>query len=397
MSVQIAKIKGIPIRLHFTLVISIALISFTLASDFMPFYFPGLNTAEYWAIGIVGAIVMFSSVLVHEIAHSILAQRYGVKVREIVLFVFGGVSDISEELKDYRKELKMAAAGPATSFILAGIFGLARWLLSVLVTAVPSTASEVTKLSIPILYYAALLNTILGAFNLIPAFPSDGGRILRSMLVRKKKDYNEATKSAANIGKGISYAFMAAGFVILFSGDLIGGIWIMLLGWILKSGAESYLAQIQLTSILSRIHLNDIMNPNVISVRPELNGEEMLREYFDKYMKSAFPVVDETNRLLGLVTLAGLLAVPKNNLGRVKAGEIMIDKDELIVMGANMTAENALMQMISRRSGKVFICSELSGELLGMVSKTDILNVEAERHDIAQTMRKTAVTKRSSW
>ncbi len=327
---------------------------------------------------------MFSSVLVHEIAHSILAQRYGVKVREIVLFVFGGVSDISEELKDYKKELKMAAAGPVTSFILGGIFGLAWWLMS----SIPIGEMSIRNFVIPILYYGAFLNMILGAFNLIPAFPSDGGRILRAILVRRKKDYNEATKSAANVGIAISYAFMAFGFITLLSGEIIGGIWVLLLGWFLRSGAESYLAQIRLTSILSRTYLRDIMNTNVISVKPDLAADELLRDYFNKYMKSAFPVVNERKKLLGLVTLARLLAVPEANLNRVKAEDVMIHRSDLIVMNADMTAENALTQMTQKRMGKVFVCKEDTDELVGMVSKTDVLNVEMERQEVAQTIRK---------
>lgn len=350
----------------------------------MPFFFPGLSSIEYWTIGIIGAIIMFSSVLTHEIAHSILAQRYGIKVREITLFVFGGVSDISEELKDYKKELKMAAAGPATSFILAGIIGLAWWLVS----SIPFGDTSVRNFVIPILYYSAFLNAILGAFNLIPAFPSDGGRILRSALVRRKKDYNEATKSAANIGIAISYAFMAFGFITLLSGEIIGGIWVLLLGWFLRSGAESYLEQIQLTSILSRTYLRDIMNTNIISVKPDLTANELLRGYFNKYMKSAFLVVDDGKRLLGLVTLARLLAVPETNLNKVKAEDVMIHRSDLIVMNADMTAENALMQMTQKRIGKVFVCKEETDELVGMVSKTDVLNVQTERQEIAQTLRK---------
>lgn len=383
LSVQVAKIKGIPIRLHFTLVIAIALISFTLASSFMPFYFPDRSPTEYWIIGIAGSVIMFISVFIHEVAHSVLAERYGVKVREIILFVFGGVSDITDELKDYRKELKMAAAGPITSFLLAGIFGLAWWLT---LTTHPIDIS--TRIIVPILYYSALLNAILGAFNLIPAFPSDGGRILRSILVSRKKDYNESTRTAANVGIAISYAIIGIGFIILFSGDLFGGIWIMLLGWFLKGGADSYLAQIQLTSILSKIYLRDILNTNIISVQPHITGEELLRDYFKKYMKSAFPVVDERNKLQGLVTLARLLSVPEKNLSKIKAQEVMIKLEELIIIvDPNTTAENALMQMTQKRLGKVFICKE-SGELVGMVSKTDILNLEMERQEIAQTIKR---------
>lgn len=372
MSVQVGKVKGIPVRLHFTLIIAILLISFTLASDFMPYYFPHLSSAEYWAIGVAGAFIMFASVLVHEVAHSVLAERYGVKVREIVLFVFGGVSDISAELKDYRKEIKMAAAGPLTSFALAGVSGLLYIALSS-----GSVASAATEIAVPILFYTAFLNTMLGAFNMIPAFPSDGGRILRSALVRRSKDYNQATRSAAKIGVGISYAFMAIGFLILISGDFISGIWLLLLGWFLRSGAESYLAQIRLVSILSKMRLEDIMNTNVIAVEAGLTVNELLRDYFGKYMKSSFPVVDKGRQLMGLVTLTRLLEVPENRRDIITARDAMIPKVELIIMDRNVTAEHALEEMAANRLGKVMVCDS-DGRLVGIVSKTDVLNVESE-------------------
>jgi CBS domain-containing protein len=276
----------------------------------------------------------------------------------------------------------MAGAGPVTSFFLAGFFGLA-WLL---VSVIGAGAS--TSFLTPILFYGALLNAMLGAFNLIPAFPSDGGRILRALLVRRKKDYNEATKTAANVGIGISYGFMAFGFVSLISGEFISAIWILLLGWFLRSGASSYLEQIRLTSILSKIRLRDIMNTNVISVRSDLPAEDLLRDYFNRYMRSAFPVVDERNRLLGLVTLARLIAVPEGNLAGTKAQDVMIDRSDLIVMDAGMTAEKALVQMTQKRLGKIFVCKEGTDELIGIVTKTDVLNVEMERQEIAEIIGK---------
>lgn len=384
MSLRIGNVKGIPIRLHFTLIISGVLIAFTLATGFMPFYFPGLTSAEYWTVGIIGSAVMFVSVLLHELAHSIVAQRYGIKVREIVLFVFGGVSDISEELKDSGKELRMAAAGPAVSFLLASMFGLTWWIAS----SLSPGADSAGRMVIPILYYGAFLNAVLGAFNLVPAFPSDGGRILRSFLMRRRRDYAQATKIAARIGIAISYAFMAFGFFSLITGEIIGGIWILLLGWFLRSGAESYIDQIRLTSILSKTYLRYIMNTNIISVSPSLAGDLVLKDYFNKYMKSAFPVVDESNVLLGMVTLAKLMTVPEGDLAKVSVKEIMLPVTELIVMEEDMTGEAALDQMTRRKIGKVFVCDKRS-KLIGLVTKTDILNVEMERAEIARALSRT--------
>src|SRR5215218_10003165 len=202
MSFQIAKVKGISVRLHFTLVIVFFLIAWTLASSFMPQYFPNLTIVQYWIMGSIGAIILFISVLLHELMHSVVALRYGIKVRQIILFIFGGVSEITEETRDFRKEFKIAIAGPAASFAIAGALAVSWWLVSQI------TPSEqqllVTKQIVEgILLYGAIINTMLGAFNLIPAFPLDGGRILRAGLVAWKKDFDGATRTVARVGIAI--------------------------------------------------------------------------------------------------------------------------------------------------------------------------------------------------
>ncbi len=381
MSVRIATVDGIPIRLHFTLIVAFLLISWTLATYFMPDYLPGLTTAEYWLMGAAGSAILFVSVLLHELVHSKLARRYGIKVNQIVLFLFGGVSDIAGELKDYRKDAKMAFAGPLTSFAISGTFALA--LLAVTVAIPDGNAVKVVR---GILYYGALINVMLGAFNLIPAFPSDGGRILRAMLVRKKKDYNEATKTAANVGIAISYAFIGFGFFAMLAGSFVGGLWILLIGWFLMSGAQSYLSQIELSSVLSVLRLSNIMNTNVISVKASFPADRLLEGYFRTYMKGAFPVVDDRNVLLGMVTLKKLLQINESQRAKLSAAEVMIPREDLPVMSSDDTADTALMHMTRTKIGKIFVCDG-EGRLIGLVSKTDILNVEMERSEIAQTLK----------
>lgn len=381
MSVRIATVDGIPVRLHFTLIIAFLLISWSLATYFMPDYLPGLTTTEYWIMGAAGSVILFVSVLVHELAHSKLATRYGIKVNQIVLFLFGGVSDIAGELKDYRKDAKMAIAGPLTSFAISGAFALA--LLAVTIAVPDGSAVKVVR---GILYYSAVINVILGAFNLIPAFPSDGGRILRAMLVRRKKDYNEATKTAANVGIAVSYAFIGFGLFAMLAGSFVSGLWIILIGWFLMSGAQSYLSQIQLSSVLSILRLRDIMNTNVISVKASFPADRLLEGYFRAYMKGAFPVVDDGEVLLGMVTLKKLLQINENERAKLSTAEVMIPREDLSIMGPDATADMALMQMTKTKIGKVFVC-DAEGKLIGLVSKTDILNVEMERDEIAQTLK----------
>jgi Zn-dependent protease len=350
----------------------------------MPDFLPGLTIIDYWVIGAASALILFFSILLHELSHSIVAMRYGIQVRQIVLFIFGGVSDITAELRDYRKEARMAFAGPLTSFILSAGFGLMYWTVAILqIPPFSGAAFEITK---GVLYYSAIINLVLGVFNLIPAFPSDGGRLLRAALMKGKKNYDEATKIAANVGIAISYGFMGIGFAVIMSGEFLGGVWIMLLGWFLMSGAQSYLSQIQLSSVLSSFRLSNIMNTNVISVKSMMTVDKLLEIYFRTLMKSAFPVVDDSNRLIGMVTLKRVLDVSEAKRTILTVSDIMIPKSDLVVMTPEDDANFALMSMVKSGTGKIFVCDS-DGTLVGIVSKTDILSVEIERKEYVRELK----------
>ncbi|HEX6282567.1 MAG TPA: site-2 protease family protein [Nitrososphaera sp.] len=390
MSFQIAKVKGIPVRLHFTLVIVFFLIAWTLASSFMPQYFPNLTIVQYWIMGSIGAIILFISVLLHELMHSVMALRYGIKVRQIILFIFGGVSEITEETRDFRKEFKIAIAGPAASFAIAGVLAVSWWLVSQ-ITPSEQQLLAAKQIVEGILLYGAIINTMLGAFNLIPAFPLDGGRILRAGLVAWKKDFDSATRTVARVGIAISYGFMGVGFLTMITGYFISGIWILLIGWFINSGAQSYLSQHELTSVLAGVRLKDIMNTRVIAVRKDIKIDELLKEYFAIYMKSSFPVIDYSGRMLGMVTLKRVHETPEDKRQELTAGEIMIPLEDLVVMLPSRSADEALMKMTRTRMGKVFVCDP-QGVLLGLVSKTDIMNMASERQEFQQELKKFAAS-----
>ncbi|MGB7953341.1 MAG: site-2 protease family protein, partial [Candidatus Nitrosopolaris sp.] len=320
MSLQVTKIKGIPIRLHFTLVIVSFLIAWALATLLMPEIYPGLNISVYWIMGIIGAIILLISVLLHELAHSIVALRYGLEVREIILFIFGGVSVIEDQdevaSKDFRKEFKIAVVGPITSFVIAAILATSLWLLIYVTTGsnnnnINNTDNISAIIAAGILQYGALVNVLLGGINLIPAFPSDGGRILRSALLRSKRDYDKSTKITARIGIAISYGFMGFGFLVMISGSFISGIWLLLVGWFLNSGARSYLAQHQLTSILSGVSLNGIMNTQIIAIRKDMLITHLIHDYLSVSAKDSFPVIDDYGHLVGMVASKDAWRVPE--------------------------------------------------------------------------------------
>ena len=396
MSVEITRIKGIPIRLHFTLIITFFLISWTVAVRFTPYVYPGMTSLEYWLVGILGAVLLLLSVLVHELAHCVVAVRYGLHVSEIILFIFGGVSNIEDIdiigqkstgarniSKEFQKEFKIAVAGPLTSFAIAVL------LLSSLFVLQTTTQSEFTLLRIAksVLFYGTIVNILVGLFNLIPAFPLDGGRILRAAILKWKKDYVKATRITSKIGIMISYILMGLGFLTIFLGDFFGGTWILLIGWFLNSGANSYLSQYELSYALAGISLSEIMNTKIISLNEDLTVNQSILEYFNKFLKDSFPIVDEANRLLGVVTFNDAVSIPENKRDHVILREMMIPVTKLIIMSENEKADEALMKMTRNRLKRIFVCND-GGRLIGIVSKTDIMNIVVERKEYLKTVKK---------
>src|SRR5712692_3363933 len=276
MSLNIGRIIGIPVRIHYTLWLVLLLIAWSLAEGYMPQHYPNQSATTYWAIGIVSAVVLFVSVFLHELSHSYIAKKNGMPIKRITLFFFGGVSEMSEEPKDPALEVRMAAAGPLTSFLIAIVLG-GFWYLTVLVGG--PTPGGLTPI-IATLYYAALLNGVLGAFNLIPAFPLDGGRVLRGSLWNRSKNLLSATTNATRVSEAISLLMMAVGLFFVVFGDFINGLWIIFLGWFIRSGAETSLRQTRLTESLAGVIVVDIMTRELLSVSPDASVQQLVSDYF---------------------------------------------------------------------------------------------------------------------
>ena len=387
MSLQIGTIKKIPIRLHFTLIIVFFLISWTLATGFMPSYYPTLNESQYWMMGAIGAVILFISILLHELSHSLLSIRYGIGVHQIILFIFGGISDIKDETKDFKKEFKIAVVGPLTSYALSGLF----WSLFITISYINDNnfqnIGEYLTIIEGILLYSSIINLIIGSFNLIPAFPLDGGRMLRAGLTKWKKDFDQATSIASKIGIAISFGIMGLGFITILRGSFLGGFWLIIIGWFLNSGAQAYLEQNELSNRLKGIKLNAIMNQNFIAVKPDLKLSDLIANYFNVYWKSAFPVIDEDNHLVGMITTDAVFKKGKMEIENKKVEDLMIPVSEIIVMGAEREVNDALKQLFRKNMSRIFIVNNQS-QLLGLVSKTDILNLAQERGEFLRTTKK---------
>jgi Zn-dependent protease len=386
MSLQIGTIKKIPIRLHFTLIIVFFLISWTLATGFMPRYYPSLNDSQYWIMGIVGAVILFISILLHELSHSLLSIRYGIRVHQIILFIFGGISDIKDETKDFKKEFKIAVVGPLTSYALSGLF----WILFITISYINDSAQNIggyLTLLEGILLYGSIINLIVGTFNLIPAFPLDGGRMLRAGLTKWKKDFDQATSIASKIGIGISFGIMGLGFVAIFRESFLGGFWLIIIGWFLNSGAQAYLEQNELSTRLKGIKLKEIMNQNFIAAKPDLKLSDLITNYFNVYWKSAFPVINDENQLVGMITTDAVFKKDKKEIENRKVEDLMIPASEVIAMSEDKEVNDALKQLFRKGMSRIFIVNSKS-QLIGLVSKTDILNIAQERGEFLRTTKK---------
>ncbi len=386
MSLQIFTIKKIPIKLHFTLIIVFFLISWTLATGFMPHYYPNLTTSQYWIMGIIGAIVLFVSILLHELSHSLLSIRYGIHVNQIILFIFGGISDIKDETKEFKKEFKIALVGPLTSYALSGLF----WILFILVSFLNDNQQNIgySLSSVEgILLYSSMVNLIIGSFNLIPAFPLDGGRMLRAALTKWKNDFDLATGIASKIGIAISFGIIGLGFIAIVKGSFLSGFWLIIIGWFINSGAQTYLDQNELSTRVKGIKLREIMNINFIAVNPDLKLSELIRDYFNVYWKSAFPVINDDKRLVGMITTDAISKKNRIENEDKKVSEMMIPVSELIVMSPDKEVNDALKQLFRKQMSRVFI-EDKQSQLVGLVSKSDILHLAQERKEFLQSSKK---------
>jgi Zn-dependent protease/predicted transcriptional regulator len=361
---------GIPVRIHYTLWLVFILIAWSLASSYMPKQYPGLSTLTYWAIGIASAIILFASVLIHELSHSYIAKKNGLPIARITLFFFGGVSEMSEEPQDPGLEVRMAAAGPLMSFLIAGFLGVS-WYVA---TLVKSPVAIVATLG-----YGALINAILGAFNLVPAFPLDGGRVFRGSVWKHSNNLVGATRTATRVSEGLSLLMMVGGFVLIIFGDLWDGIWFIVLGWFIKSGAETSLRQTLIGETLAGVEVGDIMTKDVVSVPPDITVQQMISDYFLVHRHDAYPVVKD-EQVLGILTLQSVRDIPKDRRGTETVGQAMTPSERAIVVQSNLSALGAMQKMAKGRVGSLLVIE--NGKLLGIVTQGDVMKTAQTRQEL---------------
>jgi Zn-dependent protease/CBS domain-containing protein len=357
-SFRLFSIGGIEIGIHVSWLIVFALLTWSLAGGYFPAVIPGIDSTFAWVLGVVAALLLFASVLVHELAHSFVARSRGLEVDSITLFIFGGVSNLSSESPDARTEFAIAVVGPITSFVIAAVsYGIAQ--------LIPDPAWQA------VVGYLAIVNALLGAFNLIPGFPLDGGRVLRSIAWGITKSLRRATEIAVGAGQIVGGLFILWGVIQIFSGgDLINGLWIAAIGWFLQNAASSSLQQVVLTERLKLVRVGDVQRTDTATVSRQTTVEELIERYLLPGNRRAMPVSDD-GRLVGMVTLGDIKEVPAELRATTQVGAVMGGRDGLVTVHPGDTLADALNALASRDLEQVPV---IDGErYVGMLTRADLV------------------------
>lgn len=373
---QIGRILGIPIKIHVSWFLVFGLVTWSLATASLPDLLPGLPAVRYWAMGGTAAVLLFASVLLHELGHSAVALQYRIPISQITLFIFGGIAEMRREPPGPRAEFLIAIAGPAVSFLLGG-----------LLLGLPA----VTGLSDGLMVLTVLLGSInvqLGLFNLIPGFPLDGGRVLRAGLWAWSGDFYRATRQASLAGQGFGLAFGGVGAVLLvgaLAGLLPGPVatnagWIILIGLFLFGTAGASRQQAALRAALTQVAVGDLMVREIATVPSGLTVDEAVTRHFVRQGEGGFPVEAE-GRLVGMISVQDVQALPEALWAWRRVEDIMQPWSAAMEIAPDAPAMAALEQMLRKGQSRLAVME--SGRLVGMVTRTAIsqyLQLHGVRH-----------------
>jgi CBS domain-containing protein len=274
-------------------------------------------------------------------------------------------------------EVRMAAAGPLTSFLIAGVLGAFYFLTMQVIGSTSMTARPI----IATLYYAAVLNGVLGAFNLIPAFPLDGGRVLRGSLWNRSKNLLSATANATRVSEAISLLMMAVGLFFVVFGDFVNGLWIIFLGWFIRSGAETSLRQTRLTESLGGVKVGDIMTRDLLSVSPEVSVQQLVSDYFLVHPHGGYPVVSN-GKLVGVVTMSSVRSIPREKRDYEKVSEAMVPFERTVTVSPTTSAVEALRLMAKNGIGRLVVMD--GDKIAGMVTRGDLMKMMHARQELGR-------------
>lgn len=365
---RLFRLLGIPISLDASWLIILALLTLSLSQMFPEllekFYYgvrPSISPYYFWAMGLIAALAFFVCIVLHELGHAVVARSLGMSIRGITLFLFGGVAELGDEPVSAGTEFLMAIAGPAVSLLLAIVLGVA--------ASVGYNSGWAPEIVI-VLGYLASINALVLIFNLIPAFPLDGGRVLRSILWAATGKLRKATYWASLLGQGFAWVLIAWGIVQFFSGAWLSGVWLGMIGLFLNNAARSSYQQVIIRQALQGEPVRRFMNPQVILVPPTLDLARWVEDYVYRYHRKAFPVV-ANGKLEGVITTQALTQIPRAEWGQHTVGEMMRHDVRALTIRPDADALHALAKM--QRSGSSRLLITEDDQVLGIISLKDLL------------------------
>ncbi len=364
------ELFGFKVHVDISWALLAVLVTWSLAVGYFPSRYEGLTQAAYWWMGFVGLLGLAFSIVFHELSHSLVARHFQIPIKGITLFIFGGVAEMDEEPPGPRAEFFMAIAGPIASFILAAAF-------YAIGSAAEARALPVTIVGVA--EYLALINVILGGFNLVPAFPLDGGRALRAALWHWRGDYRSATRQAAQMGSTFGLVLIAVGIMNFVGGNVVGGLWWCLIGLFMRGAANASVYQLATRRALEGETVERFMSTPVISVSPDLTLDRFVEDYVYVHHHDFFPVLEGTRPIGGLTTRQ-VAAVPRDSWGRVRAAEVMIPLDRDNTVAPEADAIRALSKMQSTGNSRLMVLRD--DQLVGLISLKDLLKFFALKVDL---------------
>lgn len=369
-SFKVMSIAGIDIYINWSWLLAIIFITWFLG-DFYHARFPAWGSTTDYVVAFISGILLFATVLVHELAHSVTARAHGLPVHTIVLFIFGGVSNLTQEPPSPKIEFLVAIAGPITSLVLSGIF----YLLHATLTGLPT---EITA----VFGYLASVNLILGLFNLIPGFPLDGGRVLRSLLWLMMGNMRRATHVASRIGEAIGFIFIILGILWAFQGgDIFNGLWIAFIGWYLYNAASSSYQMAMVDRALVGVDVRNVMDAAPAAVGAALTVQDLVYEHMLSTNQRAIPVSGPDGSFVGLVTLSDVNHVPRDQWDRTSVSQIMTRTEQLQTVFPDEHLRQALQQLAENNYHQLPVLQD--GRLVGMLNRAHVLQYLHIREKLA--------------
>jgi Zn-dependent protease/CBS domain-containing protein len=360
--ISLFKLLGFEVGIDWSWIIIAILILWSLSTGFFPMYYKNLSTEMYWMMGLVGAAGLFLSIIFHEFCHSMMARRYGMPMKGITLFIFGGVAQMEDEPPSPKAEFMVAIVGPLSSLAIGLIFyGIYIFGKN---AGLPEPVNGVVG-------YLAFINGILAGFNIIPAFPLDGGRVLRSILWGLKKNLKWATRVSSWIGTGFGILLIVLGIVSVLRGNFVGGMWWLLIGMFLHGAAKSAYQQLIMRKALEGEPLTKLMKTDPVTVPASVSLKEFVEDYVYRHHYKMFPVMDNSNKLAGCITTKQLKEVPKENWDQKKVADLAMQCSPENSVDSKEDAMRALSKMKSNSASRLMVTE--GDHLLGIISLKDML------------------------